>query len=102
MLKQWPNLESQAFALHLGLVLWADPLAQKPQVPVVSKASRAPVRMSCIIQQFAGSGCARCLLSLALNYAVTLHCLFRFNCYKLKWIAKLVSFFKSWRVSGSN
>lgn len=45
--------------------------------------------------------CARCSLSPALNYAVTLPCLFRFNCYKLKWTAKPVWFFKSWRFPGA-
>lgn len=73
-------------------------LTWQPQFPEVSVSAC----LSCSVQQFAGSSCARCSLSPALNYVVTLPCLFRFNCYKLKWIAKLVWFFKSWRVSGSN
>lgn len=73
-------------------------LAWQPQFPEVSMS----VCLLCSVQQFAGSSCACCSLSPALNCAVTLPCLFRFNCYKLKWVAKLVWFFKAGRVSGSN
>lgn len=48
------------------------------------------------------ANCVCCLLSAALYYAVTLPCLFRFDCYKLKWMANLLSVFKLGRVSGSN
>lgn len=89
------NVEIPAFA---RICPGGRSLAQQPQFPEVSMS----VRLSYSVQQFAGSSCARCSLSPALNYAVTLPCLFRFNCYKLKWIAKLVWFFKAWRVSGSN